>query len=235
MPNSPAYQKVILCLANSRKPGGRCVAGKEFANGAAGAWIRPINIQNHNSISEEDLHYGDGTSADVLDIISIPMISATPQAHQRENHVIDPNYYWTKQGRATWAQIVAATDANQGTLWTNGDSSYHGHNDKVAEALANTLTSSLKLIAPTRMELHVGFESMYGGGAKRKVRADFDFNHVRYNFVVTDPHIEDEYFAGQDGTYPVANSRLCVSLAEAINGLAIKLVATVLTPDRADQ
>ena len=36
--------KRIVCLANSRKRGGRCVAGKELlADGRAGGWIRPVS------------------------------------------------------------------------------------------------------------------------------------------------------------------------------------------------
>jgi hypothetical protein len=234
MPHDPNYEKTILCFANSRRPGGRCVAGKEFANGRLGGWIRPINAQNGSAISESDLQYENGKSADVLDVVTIPMLGARPQGHQTENHLIDPDCYWEKQARTTWAEIVAATDTVTGSLWPNGDSSYHGTNDKVAEALATRLTNSLLLIEPTRLELVVARESQYQGGSKRKVRANFDLNGARYNFVVTDPWIEAKYFARVDGNYPVEGSRLCISLAEAINGLAIKLVATVLTQDRTE-
>jgi hypothetical protein len=54
-----------------------------------------------------------------------------------------------------------------------------------------------------------------------------------YNFVVTDPWIEAKYFAGPDGRFQIAVSRLCISLSEMFNGFAYKLVATVITPDRA--
>ena len=170
--------------------------------------------------------------ARLLDIVTIPMIDPKPNHHHTENHQIDPGFYWAKQGRATWDQVVAATDAVEGELWLNGDSTYHGTNDKVAEASANTLPNSLVLIKPSRFALVVAEESQYGGGSKRKVRADFTFNGVNYNFVVTDPWIEPKYFAKPDGTYPVKDAPLCVSLAEASNGLAIKLVAAVITPDR---
>jgi len=234
MPHEPKYEKTILCLANSRRPGGRCVAGKELVKGKLGGWIRPINAQNSSAISESDLQYENGKLADVLDVVTVPMLEARPHGHQTENHLIDPDDYWEKQARATWAQIVAATDTVTGSLWSNGDSSYHGTNDKVAGALANRLTNSLLLIEPTRLELMVARESQYQGGSKRKVRANFDFNGARYNFVVTDPWIEAKYLAGADGNYPVEGSRLCISLAEVINGLAIKLVATVLTEDRTE-
>src|SRR5713101_5856148 len=35
-----AITKRIVCLANSRKLQGRCVAGREFATGRPGPWVR---------------------------------------------------------------------------------------------------------------------------------------------------------------------------------------------------
>ncbi len=232
MPEEPKYEKTILCLANSRRPGGRCVAGKEIVNGKIGSWIRPINAENGHAISEADLQYENGTSADVPDIVTIPMLESRPHAHQTENHLIASDYYWEKQSTATWDQIKDATDKVPGPLWLNLESSFHGVNDKIPQAAANSLTSSLLLIAPSKLEISVGKESQYGGGSKRKVRAKFQLNGALYNFVVTDPWAEAEYFAGADGSYKINEARLCISLAEAINGLAIKLVATLLTPDR---
>jgi hypothetical protein len=160
------------------------------------------------------------------------MLGAIPHGHQTENHRIDTTVRWLRKSLATWAQIVEATDDLKGPLWTNGDYSHHGINDKVSEALAKDLKNSLVLIKPTKLALVVGKESMFGGGEQRRVRADFNFNETRYNFVVTDPWVEEKYFAGKDGRFTIAESRLCVSLAEVIHGSATKLVATVITPDR---
>jgi hypothetical protein len=232
MTQAPNYTKTILCLANSRRPGGACVAGKEAENGKSGAWVRPINAKHGNAISPADAEYKDGTSADLLDIIRVPMSAAAPSAHQTENHQIDAGFYWTKKGRATWNQIVSATDKVKAPLWSDGDSSFHGLNDKVEESIAKTLDGSLLLIEPSQLALVVAAESTYGGGSVRRVRARFTFDGIDYNFVVTDPSIEAEYLAKPDGSYVVDGSRLCVSLAEILNGSATKLVAAVITPDR---
>jgi hypothetical protein len=228
----PNYRKQILCLANSRRPGGRCVAGKELAGDKIGHWVRPVNARNNDAITESDLQDKDGSSSDVLDIVSVPFIQAMPTGHQQENHNINPNFYWLRQGRATWDQIVAATDNVQGPLWVNGDHSYHGMNDKVSQQLASQLKSSLFLIEPKKLSLIVAEESQYGGGSRRRVRAALKFDGVDYNFVVTDPWIETKYFAGKDGTYPISVCRVCVSLAEVVGDSATKLVASVITPDR---
>lgn len=157
-----------------------------MVNGRIGGWIRPINIDNGHAVSEADSQFENGTSADVLDIVAVPLLGARPSGHQTENHVIASDYYWEKRGRANWQQIVDATDVVHGPLWVNADSSYHGVNDKVPEAIANQLTSSLCLVEPTNLNLIVGRESQYGGGSKRKVRASFTLNGMHYNFVVTD-------------------------------------------------
>ncbi|MGJ5044630.1 dual OB domain-containing protein [Bradyrhizobium sp. SZCCHNRI1058] len=232
MSQAPNYAKTILCLANSRRPGGACIAGKELDAGQMGDWVRPIDAKHGNAISERDAKYKDGVAADLLDIVRIPMSAAAPSDHQTENHQIDAGFYWTNQGRATWAQIVEATDNVSGPLWSDGDHSFHGLNDKVDEATAKTLDGSLLLIEPSQLELVVGEESKFGGGTVRKVRAKFKLNGTDYNFVVTDPWIETKYFAKPNGSYAVDGSRLCVSLAEILNGSATKLVAAVITPDR---
>jgi hypothetical protein len=46
----------IVCLANSRKPDGRCVAGKLYAQGKFGAWLRPISIREGEELSEQERH-----------------------------------------------------------------------------------------------------------------------------------------------------------------------------------
>jgi hypothetical protein len=35
--------KRLVCLANSRKSGGRCIAGRELLTGNLGEWIRPVS------------------------------------------------------------------------------------------------------------------------------------------------------------------------------------------------
>jgi hypothetical protein len=105
------------------------------------------------------------------------MQTPQPHGHHQEDHQILTDHYWEKTGRATWPQIIAATDKVTGTLWPNEENSYHGVNDKVTEATAAGLTSSLLLIEPTRLDLIVKMESQWGGAPdRRRVRADFDFN-----------------------------------------------------------
>jgi hypothetical protein len=49
--------KRILCLANSRKLSGRCLAGKEFGGNDIGTWIRPVGAREHGEVSEYERQY----------------------------------------------------------------------------------------------------------------------------------------------------------------------------------
>ncbi|MCL2716980.1 MAG: hypothetical protein FWD68_21145 [Alphaproteobacteria bacterium] len=174
----------------------------------------------------------DGSSVDLLDIVTVPMHAPAPAGHQTENHQIDDRVHWSKVGRATWEQIVSATDDIKGSLWSDGDSSRYGRNDKVSGFIAETLNGSLLLIEPSQLEIVVGSEPKWGGGSVRRVRARFVLNGTTYNFVVTDPWIERRFFASPDGSFGVEGSRLCVGLAEISNGAAVKLVAAIIKPSR---
>ena len=228
----PPYSRTILCLANSRRPGGTCFAGKEFAAGRAGAWLRPVDSANRGAVSVLSRTYADGSLADLLDIVSVPLSRPSPHLHHKEDHEVFVGSRWTKAGQASWEDVVRATDNFAGPLWNHGDSSHHGTNDKVSEAVATALTGSLYLINPTNLELVVAWESAFQAPNVRKVRANFLYNGIPYNFVVTDEPVEARFFSMSDGRYRIDNARLCVSLAEILHGNAIKLVASVITPDR---
>lgn len=100
----PKYVKTLLCLANSRKTTGRCIAGRELVNGRLGDWIRPVSGRENGELSEEERQFEDGRDPRVLDVIQVPMLEARPHAFQVENHLIDPDYYWALERTATWAE-----------------------------------------------------------------------------------------------------------------------------------
>jgi hypothetical protein len=97
-----AYSKAIICLVNARRPGGRCVAGKEILKTALGGWIRPVSARPTSEVSAEERQYERGAEPAILDIIGIPLRAPAPNNPQTENHIIDANSHWRKLGQFAW-------------------------------------------------------------------------------------------------------------------------------------
>lgn len=223
------YTKKIVCLANSRKPSGRCLAGREILNNAYVGWVRPVSARPSAEISLEERRYENGSDPQILDVIQIQMIGAVPRVHQTENHMIDAAVYWSRIGAIGWNDLAALAE-RPAALWINGDSTYHGTNDRVNHQLAPQLQNSLYLIRPEAVNVQVQTEGGVFGPAKRRVRSDFRYNGVGYNFIVTDPVAEQVFLARDNGVYPLNNVYLCVSLTEPYDGdhCCHKLVATII-------
>lgn len=145
--------KRILCLANSKKHSGRCVAGREVMAGGAGPWIRPVSARPGEEVSENERQYQDGADPRLLDVIDVPLIRAAPHACQTENWLLDPGYYWTRVRQADWTELLQFAEV-PATLWVNGHSTYHGQHDEIPQAVADALPGSLYLIRVDRVDLH---------------------------------------------------------------------------------
>ncbi len=223
-----SYTKRLVCLANSRKLSGRCVAGREALADGWGAWVRPISARPHEEVSEEERRYEDGTDPLLGDVIDVPLLEHRPRTYQHENHLLDDKRYWTKVRSASWNDILSAAEPAPARLWENGHSSSNGVNDRVPTERADTFDRSLFLL--TRESLRLLVQPEWGG--KRKVRGEFCLAAEHYCLVVTDPFVEKRYLAKKDGAYQVGQSVLCISLGEPVAGHAYKLVAAVMTQIR---
>lgn len=225
------YSKTILCLANSWKMSGRCVAGRELTHAGFGTWVRPISDRADEELSHHDRAYENGQDVQVLDVVTVALLQGRPHAHQTENHIIDASTYWRCERRASWQELQAALQT-PATLWTNQSSSFNGIHDRVPESTLAGLGGSLVLIRPTSLVVSVAPEG--AGQQKRKVRASFSYNSHSYRIAVTDPIAMKTFLDQADGEHAVGEAVLCVSLGEAFNGYAYKLAAAVITPNRSE-
>lgn len=219
--------KKIVCLANSRKLQGRCVAGRELIAGRPGNWIRPVSSREHQEVSEYERQYQDGSDPKLLDVLDIPLLEHRPGDFQQENWLLDPKYYWARVGTCSWADLEQFSEA-AGPLWQNGSHTYNGSNDQIPLHEAAVETSSLKLIYVDALRLLVYAPGEAFGNAKRRVQASFHFGGSEYALWVTDPNIERPYLAKEDGHYDVGECYLTISLGEPYGEHCYKLVAAVM-------
>lgn len=226
MATEPVYKHVI-CLANSRKISGRCIAGKELVKGSAGGWLRPVSDREHEEVSESERQYKDGSDPCVLDVIRVPLIRPRPKDYQKENWLLHPDYYWVRTGQLPWTGLLAFVD-NPATLWLNGSSTVQGLNDRLHLNSARRLASSLYLLRVPRMTLQVHAPGEDYGNSKRRVQAGFSYNGENYRLRVTDPVIERRYLAMRNGKYVLEDCYVTVSLGEPYKGYCYKLVAAIV-------
>lgn len=220
--------KRLLCLANSRKLNGRCVAGIELSDKDQRiGWIRPVSAREHEEVSEYERQYEDGSDPMVLDVMNIPLLEARPKGYQQENWLLDPEHYWQKIERFGWKELAALADP-VGSLWVDGYSTYNGRNDRIPLAQATGLTSSLRLVKADRLTLSVFKPGEAFGNPKRRVQGRFSYSGAEYRLWVTDPRYERDYLAKSDGEYEIGESFITVSLGEPHNDACYKLVAAIM-------
>jgi hypothetical protein len=224
---SPKELKRILCLANSRKLSGRCIAGREIVNGEPGAWVRPVSDREHQEVSWEERHYENGSDPAVLDVIDVPLIETQPHEFQQENWLLDSRFYWRNERRLNWSGLQAFVESG-GPLWMNGQSSGNGLNDRIELYLANRLRSSLRLIRVDSLMIEVSRPGEAFGNRKRRVQAQFEHAETSYWLWVTDPVYEHRYKALPDGRHDLGEACLTISLGEPYGGYAYKLIAAII-------
>lgn len=223
--------KTIVCLANSRKPSGRCVAGREVVAHGAGSWIRPVSARPGEEVSERERQCDDGTDPQLLDVIDVPLLQHRPHACQTENWLLDPSKRWRRIRRADWNHLLNYIE-NPQALWINGSSTYHGAHDQIPQEAADRLPRSLHLIHVPRVDLTVFAPSAAFGNPNRRVQARFLHSRVEYALRVTDPLIERRFLAGRDGRYSLGECCLTISLSEPFetkgHSFRYKLVAAII-------
>jgi hypothetical protein len=220
---SMPYTKRIICLANSRKMSGRCIAGLEIAEGGVGGWIRPVSNRTTAEISLSDRRFEDGSEPELLDILEISMLEPRPHSCHTENHLIDDEYYWVKVGNFSRQRLPLLCEVPH-PLWVNGFHSYNGINDRIPEAQADALNSSLVLVEPQRLRIVVE-----RGRTKRQARAEFRVADQSYNLTVTDPEVERQFLTRGEGYYSYEQPTVaCISISEPFQGYRYKLVASII-------
>ena len=223
--------KRIVCLANSRKLAGRFIAGLEWGpEKGRGRWIRPVSEREGQDVSEYERQYPDGSDPRILDIIDLPLRERRPDGCQSENWLLNQEYYWEKVGSYSPFELSALVDPVE-PLWVNGHSTYHGRNDKIPNAVASDVSTSLRLIEVEELVLTVFAPGEAFGNSKRRVQGRFVHAGQAYSFWITDPIYEKSYLSRLDGTYRIGRCYLTISLGEPYGDAIYKLIAAIVESD----
>ena len=219
--------KRIVCLANSKKWHGRCIAGREIVAGRPANWIRPVSDREKQEVSESERQYQDGSDPMLLDVLDITLLEHCPEDHQQENWLLDPRSCWGKVDRLSWEDLKPFSEPG-GDLWQNGFSTYNGINDQIPRLQAMRETSSLKLICVDEVCLRVFVSGQGFPNPTKRVQAEFQFSGNDYALRVTDPEIEQQYLARKNGYYYLDECYLTISLGGLFKGNCYKLIAAVM-------
>jgi hypothetical protein len=203
----------IVCLANSRKNGGRCVAGKILGSNS---WLRPVGASPTQELTHRELRYADGSEPKLLDLVEVGLLRHQPEAHQPENWLVDETWVWRKLGEVEPPELEKLIDSPQ-VLWAaaiqdDANNRLHASAD---------IDQSLYLIRVDGVVLSKSWRY-------RSIDGMFRYGRTDYRLRVTDPTTEDAFFRGAiDRLGP---SLLTVSLGEPWNGYCYKFIAGVI-PD----
>lgn len=219
----------MVVLANSKKHGGTCLAGKLLgADGEVGDWVRPVVGPGEAGLPVHRTLCDDGHPVALLDVVATNWSGAAPKRHQRENRLLGPGKL-QRCGRVGWDTLASLAD-DPATLWANDFSSSCGLNDRVPDTLLDRLSDSLKLVAVRDLVLY----PLSGNAQKIKYRADFRFGMYRYNLALTDT-VAMRWLTGSS-RIEFADAYVCVSLAVPFSdGFAYKVAASIITPARAEE
>ncbi len=216
----------LICLANSRKYSGRCIAGKEWNGRKPGRWVRPVGPGPRGELSVEDLRLTDGSFPRLLDVVRVSVGAARGPDHQPENVAMEPGAL-QRVGRYPFEKAESLCDPVS-TLWINGHNSFGGLNDRMTlEEAKRADPASLLFIEPQNLVLRVAPNTK----GLNKVWAQFTFGGIPYRLSVTDPVVEQACLRRTPGEYPVsARAFLTVSLSEVFEGHVYKLAAALVWP-----
>jgi len=222
----------ILCLANSKKHGGRCVAGLR-TDGEG--WIRPVSFAREGTLYERHYTLDDGSEARVLDLLRIRFAIPRPEPHHPENRLIT-HARWQLLSRPAPQEVLGLLESHL----TPGPELLGSLTDRVPFAAfeAKSAAGSLALVEPD--DLRWVIKTSRAG--ERRTRVAFTLRGMRYNLALTDPDWERRLSPLAIGEHPrraggiedSARLFLTVSLSEPFQSddraekFCYKLVAAVI-------
>lgn len=218
--------KYFICLANSYKRGGRCVAGVEIVFDANGGlkpvydddgrprWIRPIATTTYGEIPN---YVAEGIK--LLSIVKLYNVVPCPNKPHTEN------VYYSKIEKC---EFDLSNDVNIiNHLFDNTHQSiFHNRGRAVSVEMSMGINYSLMLIHAENAYAYIDENR-----EKSKNRMSFSYYGADYDFPITDPIFLEEFKKEPECYANIPDVYLTISLGLEFEGWHHKLVAGVIIPD----
>jgi RecQ family ATP-dependent DNA helicase len=192
----------LVCLANSRKHGARCIAGIELPSGA---WIRPVSNLDDGRV-ERATRLVDGREPSLGDVLAIPLADTGPNfGFERENRSILPGP-WRLGRVASMQELLGLVSGDRCVL----------HNDE--NYVTEEFMASLPFEKRRTLQLsEAGDVSVFSAGPSanggRKWKVAFStLSGARMTCMLTDPVLMEKL---ETGYVPCPHALLTVSLSMA--------------------
>jgi hypothetical protein len=227
------YHRDIVILANSRRMGGHCIAGKDLDTGE---WVRPINHGNFerrdmSAFNDHDLlkMYGRSDGPQLLECVRIGFFKACPSPCQPENEYID---------KKPWKSIGMFETDDFAKILDDGSPQWLGRKDILADGLdrisgdfieKHPLSSSLVFLKLRHSKNEMKFipDTDYHNRARRRMK--FLYEGRRYSLVVKDiRHLHPLVDGVQEEIIPDTYATLGLTEKHPETGAHYKLVVGLI-------
>src|SRR5438105_15685418 len=133
----------FVCLANSLKYRGRCLAGIDLSSGE---WIRPVAQTTHGELHREHYMLDMGGEPRVLDVIRIGLDGPQALRHQPENWLVSAKPWHVVAQKLSEERLLSHITAGPDLF---GD---RGHRIPVSAFEQQSAPASLALVEPEGLQ-----------------------------------------------------------------------------------
>ncbi len=221
--------KHFICLANSYKHGGRCIAGIEVVPQSDGSltivrhddsrprWIRPVSMSANGEIPN---HLAE--SFKIFSLVKLTEVEPCPhKAHTEDVHC-------SRMEISPFELLPTKAFLNQ-LLDTQHQAVFYYRGKAIPATIIDRLDYSLMLIQPENVSAYCDEERK-----NSKYRMKFTYSDSNYDFPITDPVFLEQFKKNPEKYDDLDGVYLVLSLGLEFEGFHFKLVATVVFPKDLD-
>lgn len=211
-------EKKIIILTKSKKHSGYCVAGIDYETGE---WIRLVSSdsETEGAVPWEDLHYSNGETLEVYDIIVCRLLRKCGTIVQPENCLYDETVKWEKVGKSNFDEVIKIHG------YDSVDYVFENEDKKLPADWRFSGNPSLCLLKVKDASIWVKtFED-------KKISLNFTYDDIQYKYMsISQIDLLNYYKNKTDASYPLGTVTVVFSLTDKYywNGKYYKVVAQIL-------